>query len=71
MHEDDAKFQLSVVKITLANQRNGDNPVNQLKLEVITRSRHKARKNVHVQATIGLGSDWLKKGRENFEPITD
>ena len=48
-------------------------PVNQSKLEVITRSRHKARENVHVQATIGFGltSDWLKKWRENFEPITE
>ena len=31
--------------ITLAN------PVNQSKLEVITRSRHKARENVHARAT--------------------
>ena len=47
--------------------------VNQSKLEVITRSRHKARENVHAQATIGFGftSDWLKKWRENFEPITE
>ena len=48
--------------ITLANQKNGGNPVNQSKLEVITRSRHKARQNVHA---------WLKKWRENFEPITE
>ena len=42
-------------------------------LEVITRSRHKARENVHGRATIGFGftSDWLKKWRENFEPITE
>ena len=41
----------------------GDNLANQSKLEVIARSRHKARDNVHVQATIGFGftSDWLKK----------
>ena len=47
--------------------------MNQLKLEVITRSRHKARENVHAQATISFGftSDWLKKGRQNFEPITE
>ena len=51
----------------------GDNPVNQSKLEVITRSRHKARENVHARATIGFGftSNWLKKWRENFEPITE
>ena len=51
----------------------GDNPVNQSKLELITRSRHKARENVHAQATIGFGftSDWLKMWRENFEPITE
>ena len=59
--------------ITLANQKDGDNPVNQSKLEVITRSRHIARENVHVRATIGFGftSDWLKKWRENLEPITE
>ena len=35
---------------------------------VITRSRHKARENVHSRATIGFGfaSDWLKKWRENL-----
>ena len=51
----------------------GDNPVNQSKLEVITRSRYKARENVHARVTIGFGftSDWLKKWRENFEPITE
>ena len=43
-------------EITLANQKGEDNPVNQSKLEVITRSRHKARKNVHARATIGFGS---------------
>ena len=54
-------------------KKDGDNPVNQSKLELITRSRLKARENVHVQATIGFGftSDWLKKWRENFEPITE
>ena len=48
-----------------------DNPVNQSKLEVIIRSRHKARENVNARATIGFGftSDWLKKWRENFKPI--
>ena len=59
--------------ITLANQKDGDNPVNQSKLVVIIRSRHKARENVHARATIGFGftSDWLKKWRENFEPISE
>ena len=59
--------------MTLANQKDGDNPVNQSKLEVITRSRRKARENVHTRATIGFGftSDWLKKWRKNFEPITE
>ena len=45
----------------------------QANLEVITRSRHKARENVHAQATLGFGftSDWLKEWCENFEPITE
>ena len=34
--------------ITLANQKDGDNPVNQSKPDVITRSRHKARENVQA-----------------------
>ena len=57
--------------ITLANQKGRRHPVNQSKLKVITRSRHKARENVHARATDGFGftSDWLKKWRENFEPI--
>ena len=55
------------------SKRTETNPVNQSKLEVITRSRQKARENVHARATIvfGFTSDWLKKGRENFEPITE
>ena len=50
-----------------------DNPVNQSKLKVITRSRQKPRENVHVRATIGFvfSSDWLKKWREKFEPSTE
>ena len=45
----------------------------QSKLEVITRSRHKAQENVYARATIGFGftSDWLKKWSENFEPTTE
>ena len=63
---------MSVVK-PKPNKKGGDNPVNQSKLEVITRSRHKARENVHARATIGFGfsSDWVKKWHENFEPITE
>ena len=59
--------------ITLANKKDEDNPINLSKLEVITRSRHKARENVHARATIGFGftSDWLKKWRENFKPIPE
>ena len=54
-------------------KKDRNNPVNQSKLEVITRSRHKARENVHAGATISLGFtyDWLKKWRENFERITE
>ena len=54
-------------------RKDADNQVNQSKLEVITRSRQKARENVHALATIGFGfiSDWLKKLRVNFEPITE
>ena len=37
-------------------KKNGDQPVNQSKLKVITRSRHKARENLHVRATIGFGN---------------
>ena len=49
--------------ITLANQkgrRQSSKPI-------------KARENVHAGATIGFGltSDWFKKWRENFEPITE
>ena len=59
--------------MTLANQKGRNNPVNQSKLEVIARRQHKARENVHARATIGFGftSDWLKKWRENIEPITE
>ena len=57
--------------ITLANQKGGDNPENQSKLEVITRSRHRAQENVHARATIGFTSDWLKEWPENFETITE
>ena len=59
--------------ITWPIKKDGDNPVNQSKLEIITRSRHKARENVQARATIGFGftSGWLKKWRENFEPITE
>ena len=49
-------------------KKDGDNPVNQSKLEVLP-----ARENVHARATSGFGftSDWSQKWREKFEPITD
>ena len=67
------KTKTKVHVITLANPKGRRQSSNQSKLEVITRSRHKARENVHARATIGFGftSDWLKKWRENFEPITE
>ena len=48
--------------ITLANKKGRRQSGKPIKLEVITRSRDKARENVHAQATIGFGftSDWLK-----------
>ena len=54
-------------------KKDGDDPVNQSKLEVIISSWHKRQENVHARPTIGFGftSDWLKKWRENFEPITE
>ena len=54
--------------IALANQKE-----RKQSSKLITRGRHKARENVHARATIGFGftSDWLKKWRENFEPITE
>ena len=67
---------MSVVKtttkvITLANQKRRRQSNKPIKTR-ITRSRHKARENVQARATIGFGftSDWLRKWRENFEPIT-
>ena len=60
--------------ITLANQKGWRQSSKPIKLlEVITSSRHEARENVHARATIGFSftSDWLKKWRENFEPITE
>ena len=72
------EFQSSVVKpkpkkSLWSIKKDGDSPVNQSDLEVITRSRHKARENVHARATIGFGftSDWLKKWHECFDPITE
>ena len=47
--------------------------MNQSKLEANTCSRHKARENVREQVAISLGftSDWLRKWRESFKPITE
>ena len=56
--------------VTLANQKGGRQSSKPIKTRS---SRHKARENVNAQATIGFGftSDWLKKWRDNFEPITE
>ena len=51
--------------IILANQKDGDNPVNKSKLKVITRSRHKARENVHARGTIG------ENGAETFQSLSE
>ena len=68
-----AQIQVATAENHRPIKEDGDSPVNQSKLEVITRSRHKSRENVHARATIGFGftSDWLKKWHENFEPITE
>ncbi len=46
--------------------------MNQSKLEANTRSRCEARENVRERVTIGFGfsSDWLRKWREIYKPIT-
>ncbi len=46
--------------------------MNQSKLEANTCSRHEARENVRERVMIGFGfsSDWLRKWRKIFEPIT-
>ena len=46
--------------------------MNQSKLEAITCRRRKARENVREEVAIGFGftSDWLRKWREYFKPIT-
>ena len=46
--------------------------MNQSELEVNTYSRRQERENACEQVTIGFGftSDWLKRWRENFYPIT-
>ena len=48
-------------------------PVNQSKLEANTCSRQIARENECARVTIGFGftSDWLRKWREFFKPITE
>ena len=47
--------------------------MNRSKLETNTCSRHEARENVREQVAIGFGftSDWLRKWREFFKPITE
>ncbi len=46
--------------------------MNQSKLEANTCSWHEARENLRERVTIGFGfsSDWLRKWREIFKPIT-
>ncbi len=46
--------------------------MNQSKLEANTCSRHEARENVRERVAIGFGfsSDWPRKWREIFKPIT-
>ena len=58
--------------ITLAITKNTDNTVNQSKFEVISCSWRKARENACERVTIAFGftSDWMKKWRESFKPIT-
>jgi len=47
--------------------------MNQSELKAITSNRHQARENACEQVAIGYSftSDWWRKWRENFEPITD
>ena len=47
-------------------------PIGQSKLEETTCLRHKARENLHLEATdcFGFSFDWLRKWREFFKPIT-
>ena len=49
-----------------------DNPMNQSKLEANTCNRRQARENAYEQVMIGFGfaSDWLRKWRKIFYPIT-
>ena len=67
------EHQIGYLDLLWPIKKDGDNPLNQSKLEVITRSRHKARENVHARAMIGFGftSDWLKKWREKYDPIIE
>ena len=64
-----AKPTLSLWPIT----KDTHNPVNQSKLEANACSRHKARENVCERVIIGFGftSNWLRKWREFFKPITN
>ena len=59
--------------IILANQKGRRQSSKPIKTRSNYTCRHKARENVHARATIGFGftSDWLKKWRENFVPITE
>ena len=52
--------------------KNTDNPVNQSNLDANTRGWCEARENVRERVTIGFSftSDWLRKWRAFFKPIT-
>ena len=65
------KLKLSLLPITADT----NNPMDQSQLEVSTCHWHEARKKskVHEQVTIGFGftSDWLRKWRASYKPITE
>ena len=52
---------------------NTNYPMNQSELEANTCNRRQARENACEQVAIGFGftSDWSRKWREIFEPITE
>ena len=56
-----------------ANQANTNYPMNQSDLEANTCNWCQARENASEQVAIGLSftSDWLRKWREIFYPITE
>ena len=72
-----SRFELSVSKPKTRSwirpiTKDTDSPANQSKLEVMTCSWRKARENECEPVTIGFAStsDWSRKWREIFKPIT-